>query len=46
MPNSIYLYDTAGRWIAFRIGKYLFNTNGEWIGWFPWEGIAVDTDGA
>lgn len=40
-----YLFNTSGRWIAFKVGKYLFNTNGEWIGWFPWNGISVDING-
>ena len=40
-----YLFDNNGSWIAFKKGKYLFNTQGTWIGWFPKEGIAVDTDG-
>lgn len=41
----LYLFDSKGKWIAFKRGKYLFNRNGRWIGWFPEEGLAVDTDG-
>ena len=41
-----YLFNTSGRWIAFKIGNYLFNTDCAWIGWFPFaNGIAVDTEG-
>jgi hypothetical protein len=35
---TVYLYDTAGQWIAFRSetnGRYLFDPSGNWIGWFP-----------
>lgn len=40
-----YLFNISGRWIAYKIEQYLFGTNGDWIGWFPWDDIAVDTDG-
>ena len=41
-----YLFDYSGNWIAFKMGKYLYNKNGDWIGWFPYnEKIAVDTNG-
>ena len=41
-----YLFDYSGNWIAFKIGKFLYNEDGDWIGWFPYEEkIAVDTDG-
>ena len=43
--DIVYLFDYGGNWIAFKKGKYLFNNNCEWIGWFPWENIAVDTEG-
>lgn len=35
---TVYLYDFAGAWIAFRTdfdGRYLFDPLGEWLGWFP-----------
>lgn len=41
-----YLFDSDGRWIAFRKGKHLFDPLGEWIGWFPWgDDDAVDPNG-
>ena len=40
-----YLFDSAGRWIAFKKGKYLFNRSARWIGWFIDEETAVDTNG-
>ena len=40
-----YLFDSRGNWIAFKKGIYLFNRSARWIGWFPMEGIAVDTEG-
>lgn len=41
-----YLYSSAGRWIAFRQGKYVFDTEGTWVGWLPWDdGQVVDIDG-
>lgn len=41
-----YLFDYSGNWIAFKIGKFLYNEDGDWIGWFPYDDkIAVDTDG-
>ncbi len=40
-----YFFDTKGKWIAFKKEKYLFNSHARWIGWFPKEGLAVDTDG-
>ena len=45
MSNIEYLFDRSGNWIAFKIGKYLYNTDSKWVGWFPWDGIAVDTEG-
>ncbi|MDQ1608711.1 MAG: hypothetical protein QOE16_1443 [Microbacteriaceae bacterium] len=46
---TVYLYDSAGTWIAFRTdldGRYLFDTHGEWIGWFPFgDDDAVTKDG-
>ncbi|MDQ1584588.1 MAG: hypothetical protein QOF36_2642 [Microbacteriaceae bacterium] len=47
---TVYLYDSAGTWIAFRTdfdGRYLFDPQGEWIGWFPFgDDDAVTKDGA
>ena len=45
MKQTEYLYDSSGKWIAFKVGKYLFNTSSDWIGWFPWQDIAVDVEG-
>ena len=36
-PVSVkYLFDSRGRWIAFRKGKYVYDRDGNWIGWIPW----------
>lgn len=41
-----HLFSSAGRWIAFRQGKYVFDTDGRWIGWVPWgDGEVVDIEG-
>jgi hypothetical protein len=32
-----HLFDSAGNFIAFRRGQYVWNARGEWIGWLPWE---------
>ncbi len=32
-----YLYNSSGVWIAFRVGKNLFEPRGEWAGWMPWD---------
>jgi len=41
-----YLYDSAGKWIAFRAGDKIFNTYCKWIGWLPWnDEHVVDTLG-
>ena len=34
--NVNYLFDSAGRWIAFRKRQYVFNCDSQWIGWTPW----------
>ena len=37
MPAAIqHLFSSAGRWIAFRRGKYVYDKSGTWIGWLPW----------
>jgi len=38
-----FLYNSRGEWIAFRVGKNIFNTNGNWIGWMPWDDTDVVT---
>lgn len=44
--DAQYLFDSDGKWIAFRRGGYLFTPMGTWIGWFPWgDDYAVDTRG-
>ncbi len=41
-----YLFNSEGRWIAFKKGKYVFNPEGEWIGWMGWSDADVaDKDG-
>ena len=41
-----YLFNSEGKWIAFKEGKYLFDTEGEWIGWMGWSDADVaDRDG-
>src|SRR5687767_6994830 len=42
MPDQ-YLYNSAGEWIAFREGRYVFSPNGQWIGWMPWDDCHVVT---
>lgn len=36
-----HLFDSAGSWVAFRRGKYVYNPSGEWIGWLPWNDLEV-----
>ncbi|MDO5686516.1 MAG: hypothetical protein Q4G42_03885 [Neisseria sp.] len=31
-----YLFDSQGKWIAFRKGKHVFAADSQWIGWTPW----------
>ena len=46
MSKVLYLFNSKGEWIAFRIGNMLYNKNANWIGWFPWKNnIAVTTEG-
>ena len=41
-----YLFNSSGKWIAFRIGKYIYNPNGKWVGWLPWgDNEVVDVNG-
>ena len=35
--NVNYLFDSAGRWIAFRKRRYVFDKESRWIGWTPWD---------
>ncbi len=37
-----YLFDSAGVWIAFRIGRNVFDTVGKWVGWLPFENDATE----
>ena len=42
--DAQYLFDSDGKWIAFRRGDYLFTPRGTWLGWFPWgDDYAVDS---
>ena len=37
---TVYLYDSQGMWIAYRLdhrARHLFAPDGDWIGWFAWD---------
>ena len=36
MPDQ-YFYNSQGEFIAFRIGKYIFDSHNNWVGWLPWK---------
>jgi hypothetical protein len=38
-----YLFNSSGSWIAFRVGKCVFDTKCHWIGWMPWDDTDVVT---
>ncbi|HPM75873.1 MAG TPA: hypothetical protein PK961_02195 [bacterium] len=41
-----YLFDSKGKWIAYRKDRFVFSTRGVWIGWLPWdEPDVLDVDG-
>lgn len=41
-----HLFDSSGFWIAFRIGRHVFDTVGNWVGWLPFDDLEVhDTRG-
>lgn len=41
-----YLFDSNGDWIAFKLGRFIYNTNSNNIGWLPWdEDYVVDMSG-
>ena len=42
-----YLFNSLGKWIAFRRGRYIFDADGNWLGWMPSteEGDAVTVGG-
>src|SRR5690242_11130965 len=41
-----HLFDSGGKWIAFRHGQNVFDAHGKWIGWLPWDDEdVVDTRG-
>jgi len=41
-----FLYNSNGKWVAFKLGKYLYSSKSKWIGWFPWDDDhAVDKKG-
>lgn len=42
--NVDFLFDSSGRWIAFRSGSYVFSPAGDWIGWLPWSDDDVVSD--
>jgi hypothetical protein len=33
MPAVDYLFDSAGDWIAFRKGRFVYLPDGAWLGW-------------
>ena len=39
--DTHYLFNSEGKWIAFKKGKYVFDTEGEWIGWMGWSDADV-----
>ena len=41
--NVNYLFDSAGRWIAFRKRRYVFDRDSRWIGWTPWDDNEVQS---
>ena len=45
MHGVDFLFNSSGNWIAFRVGRYIFDVNGNWIGWMPWNDNYVVTDG-
>lgn len=41
-----FLYNSSGKWIAFKLDNYLYSSKAKWIGWFPWnDEHAVDKKG-
>ena len=32
-----HLFNSRGNWIAFRVGRFVYNTGGQWVGWLPWD---------
>ena len=38
-----YLFNSSGNWIAFRVGKCIFDPHCHWIGWMPWDDTDVVT---
>ncbi|EKO3914540.1 hypothetical protein P0F25_003261 [Vibrio metschnikovii] len=46
MSSVEYLFNSRGKCVAFRLGKYLYDEKAKWIGWFPWgDNDAVTTKG-
>ncbi|HZL26351.1 MAG TPA: hypothetical protein VFC39_07465 [Acidobacteriaceae bacterium] len=43
MPD--HFFDSAGNWIAFRKGKFLFSPGGAWLGWLSSGNEVFDADG-
>jgi len=43
--STQYLYDSSGKYIAFKIGNRLYNVQGKNIGYFPDEERAFDIQG-
>lgn len=35
--DARYLFDSAGNWIAFVEGRFVFSPDGELLGWTPWD---------
>ena len=41
-----HLFNSSGKWLGFRAGRYVFSDSGEWIGWLPWDDSdVVDRNG-
>jgi hypothetical protein len=36
-----HLFNSSGKWIAFRRGRYVWSPAGTWIGWLPWDDSEV-----
>lgn len=38
-----YLFNSRGNWIAFRVGKFVYDSGCEWVGWLAWKDADVAT---
>jgi hypothetical protein len=37
MTQFQYLFNSSGAWIAFRVGRYVYNADISLVGWLPWD---------